>query len=91
MNKINFLVIDGKRWFDRINGNTYHSVNVVVNGIQKYIPLTYGYGEHYLQTAVESLISDGIFKDENEWYEFRNNHRDKYYITVSDVKRKGDL
>ena len=90
-NQIKFLVIDGKRWFDKVNGNTYHSVNVVLNGIQRYIPMTYGYDSCYIQTAIESLVNDGIFKDFSDWIDWRNENHDKFYITVSDVKRKGDL
>ena len=50
---IKFTVI-AKKWFDRVNGNTYHSVRcvrcsdsaIVVGSFQ------YGYGEHYKQTAL---------------------------------------
>jgi hypothetical protein len=52
----NVLVI-GRRWFDRVNGNTYHTAEVEVNG--KFVgksPMTYGYDEQYLQTAKEILL-----------------------------------
>lgn len=57
-----FVVIEARRWFDKINGNTYHSVQVYVNG--KLIgenPFTYGYGESYLQSAHEILLANGYF------------------------------
>jgi len=51
--KIKF-VVNAARWFDRVNGNTYHSVNVtrcrdgqVISG-----GMEYGYGECYKQTAL---------------------------------------
>lgn len=54
--QIKFTVI-AKKWFDRINGNTYHSVrcirhkdNAVVTGSFRY-----GYGEHYKQTALQVM------------------------------------
>lgn len=90
-NQIKFLVIDGSRWFDKVNGNTYHSVKIVLNGVQSYIPMTYGYGEQFIYTAVESLISEGIFKDFSDWVDWRNDNHNKFYVTVSDVLKEGDL
>lgn len=52
----NVFVI-GRRWFDRVNGNTYHTAEVEVNGI--YVGksrMTYGYGDYYLETAKEILL-----------------------------------
>jgi hypothetical protein len=52
----NVFVI-GRRWFDRVNGNTYHTAEVEVNGI--YVGksrMTYGYGDQYLETAKEILL-----------------------------------
>lgn len=53
---IKFTVI-AKKWFDKVNGNTYHSVrcvrcrdNAVVVG-----QFQYGYGEHYKQTALSIM------------------------------------
>lgn len=58
---IKFTVIAVK-WFDKINGNTYHSVrcvrckdNAIVVG-----PFQYGYGEHYRQTALY-LMADNLW------------------------------
>ena len=60
--QIKFTVI-AKKWFDKINGNTYHSVrcirckdNDVVTG-----HFQYGYGEHYKQTALEIMCLAGWF------------------------------
>ena len=56
------IIIDAKRWFDKINGNTYHSVRVFKDSKELgYIPFQYGYGESYLQTAHEILAKNGIF------------------------------
>ena len=55
-----FTVIAAK-WFDRVNGNTYHSVrcirhkdNAVVVG-----QFQYGYGDQYRQTALEVILKAG--------------------------------
>jgi hypothetical protein len=51
------VTIYGKRWFDRINGNTYHTAEVEVNGTTLgKSPMTYGYDEQYLQTGKEILL-----------------------------------
>jgi hypothetical protein len=61
------ISIFGKRWFDRINGNTYHSVKVYADGkLVGFEPFTYGYGEGYLQTAVELLVKAGVYTREVE-------------------------
>lgn len=60
------IIIDAKRWFDKVNGNTYHSVRVYQDakllGENKF---QYGYGESYLQTAHEILAQNGIFPYEH--------------------------
>lgn len=54
------LHISGRRWFERVNGNTYHSVNVWIDGKHVYYnPFEYGYGNHYRQTAKLWLKENG--------------------------------
>jgi hypothetical protein len=45
------------RWFDRQNGNTYHSVHITRLRDNKILtcPMQYGYDEHYRQTALEAM------------------------------------
>ena len=55
------IQVEGRRWFDRVNGNTYHTVKIWVGGEQVYIsPISYGYDDHYLQTAKDALHSGGL-------------------------------
>jgi hypothetical protein len=56
MNKIKF-VANAARWFDKVNGNTYHSVNItnVKTGETIYCPMEYGYGDTYRQTALKAM------------------------------------
>lgn len=44
-------------WFDRVNGNTYHSVRITRtrDGKVFYCPFQCGYGEQYRQTALEAM------------------------------------
>ena len=91
--------IIARRWFDKINGNTYHSVEVYVNnqiiGSEDY---TYGYGEQYLQTAHEILMDKGYFpktddnkEDYYKFMQFRREHPERFLISVTDMARKKDL
>lgn len=52
----------GRKWFDKINGNTYHSVTMTVGGVSVYIPMHYGYGDQWRQTAVDWLVSNDILE-----------------------------
>ena len=49
------------RWFDRLNGNTYHSVRCIrhSDGQTIYGPFRYGYGESYRQTALDEMYKAG--------------------------------
>lgn len=48
-------------WRDRTYGNTYHSVRVTrcADGFEIVCPFTYGYGDHYKQTALEAMAGAG--------------------------------
>lgn len=98
------ITIDAKKWRDRINGNTYHSVAVHVDGkMVGMVPFTYGYGEQYIQTAHKILQDAGVFPKTDErlpsgmgkdYYEFRGtmmDNRDKFVVIVSDVSARRDL
>ena len=45
-------------WFDKVNGNTYHSCRITRHKDGKVItvPFQYGYGEHYKTTAIEAMF-----------------------------------
>ncbi len=59
MPKIKFACTAVK-WFDKVNGNTYHSVRVTRFSNDKTIvglhpPYEYGYGDQYRQTALAAM------------------------------------
>jgi hypothetical protein len=61
--KVESIMVLGKRWFQRSYGNTYHRVEVYVNGESIGISkVTYGYGEQYIQTAMAMLKEKGYLK-----------------------------
>lgn len=59
-----FTVI-AKKWFDRINGNIYHSVRCIRHKDNAVIvgSFRYGYGEYYKQTALSVMYDAGWFKE----------------------------
>jgi len=88
-------VIFGKRWFDKINGNTYHSVEIYIDS--QYFggkDFEYGYDDHYKQTAMEVLSQyQGYERKEKEmpWNYFERIFGDKCLFFVCNVNRKKDL
>lgn len=104
MKAFTVITIDARRWRDRINGNTYHSVAVYVDGkLVGVKPFEYGYGEQYLQTAHEVLQEAGVFpktgeqlssgmgKDYYDFSSYTRANRDKFVIIVNDVSARKDL
>ena len=79
--KIKFIG-HGKRWFDKVNGNTYHSVTVTRVRDGKIIgkSFRYGYDDAYRQTAIELMAEKKFLpvkyrKRENRYlYERENNY-----------------
>ena len=97
------MVIVARRWFDKKNGNTYHSVEVYDDN-NKFIgknSFEYGYGDHYLQTAHEILQEKGYYpKTDNrlanglseDYHQFLMDARnDKFLVSCTDVGRREDL
>lgn len=92
---MNKYIINGVRWFDRIDGNTYHTVNIIqitpkVNKqIFVSIDMVYGYGDQWKDTAYDELIKLKLVKEAD-----RNNHKknhNRFIYLCSDVTRKRDL
>ena len=86
------IEVIGKEWFDKINGNSYHSAQVTINNdAVLYVPLTYGYGNHYLQSALELLKTEYIISKDFEGalsrYCFDNNINLDYRIQRKCLKR----
>ena len=92
LKKNSTVVVIGRRWFDRINGNTYHSCYVTVNGEEVGTePFIYGYGNQWEYTGLELLRKVyAIPADVSALW-----HIKKYGINLvtscTDVQRKRDL
>jgi hypothetical protein len=85
--KVKFVVY-GARWFDKVNGNTYHSSRIVrtEDGAVIVAPFQYGYGDHYKQTALGAILRHGWlpdkYNDENVYsYERDNGYPIEWHVT----------
>lgn len=97
------ITIIAKRWFDKVNGNTYHSVRVLEDGFEiGFIPFEYGYDNAYVQTALKIMQKNGYFDsglsrnngsslDYSDWHDWRCENPKKLNIYCNDVNRKKDL
>ncbi len=94
------ITIIGRRWFDRINGNTYFSAVGLINGNEVVsIPYEYGYGNHYEERIFDELVKAGYCPDREI---YTNGSKEVFwrycqdrgiikYVTHSDINRKKDL
>jgi hypothetical protein len=88
--------VSGRRWFERTNGNTYHSVSVTVDGEHiGTVPFAYGYGDQYMQTATEILSRDPRFAGNLDGPVYLRyalaDLGHTFGVEVSDVSRRRDL
>ena len=90
------IVLIGRRWFHRGPGNTYHSVEIIVDGKQIHkVPFAYGYGDQWKYTAFDWLNANGYLPEydprrDSHWgYCERNNIA--FVTSCTDVQRKKDL
>jgi hypothetical protein len=81
--EIRSLFIEGRLWFDKINGNTYFSNRVWVNGkIAFVMPFQYGYELQFLHSALNELKERGYTNTTTLW-ELRDEQKiDVYYSST---------
>lgn len=87
------IEVEGRRWFQKTYGNTYHTVKILIDGELKFtLPMQYGYGDSYKDNAIDHLIKVGELpehvKKEPSYY-LRENFNIKF--SVVDVDRKKEL
>lgn len=87
------LTIIGRRWFDRTNGNTYHSVTCIVDDENVGgVSFAYGFSDHYLQTAREYLEEKDLLpRDPAPLWQYCLENGITLNRHVTDVARKKDL
>lgn len=92
--------IHGRRWFEKVNGNTYHTCSIYVDGEHVHkIPFSYGYDSQYEWNAADWLEENGYLPNrehhengsgESLW-RCCERHGIKLVNEVDDVQRKKDL
>jgi hypothetical protein len=61
------LFVEARLWFDKVNGNTYFTARVWVDGnFVLSLPFQYGYDHQYLYEANKQLINAGYLPTEFE-------------------------
>lgn len=94
------ITVIGRRWFDKVNGNTYHTAEILIDGKPVHkVPFTYGYGDHYVQSAQEWLTKEGLIAPQRYpnsggvemLWTYCERQGIKFYHTYTDTKRKKDL
>ncbi len=82
------------KWFDRINGNTYHSVRITRHKDDAVLacPFTYGYDSAYEQTALEAMAKAKWlpvkYRTEQKWCYQRENNYPILFVVSDGLKRE---
>lgn len=92
MNKIKYIG-HAMLWFDKVNGNTYHSVQITRCKDKQilFAPCEYGYGEQYKQSALSVMLKscwiEGYTEDNVHLYESENEYP-IFWITQTSTKKR---
>ena len=86
------ITVIGRRWFDKVNGNTYNSAEIIIDGkFVGKVPFGYGYDEHYVTRAAEWLEGQGLIKLERysngggeQLWQYCKEHEIAFATSVSD-------
>lgn len=92
MKKPKCITVVGRRWFDRVNGNTYCSADVFFDGILvAEVPFEYGYGSYYRQAAFAELKRKKLIKlrkHESDWQYCNRNKIELLDIVTDGLKKE---
>jgi hypothetical protein len=84
--------IEGRRWFQKTYGNTYHSVRIYKDGeCIYYSGKHYGYGDQYLQTALDWLKAQTLVPADAAYGTLYLRETLGASYSVIDVGREADL
>ena len=65
--EIRSVFVECREWFDKVNGNTYFSARIWINGKWRItLPFQYGYGDHFKSVAVRALVAEGFIPKQYE-------------------------
>jgi hypothetical protein len=99
--RVDSITVVGRLWFNRGQGNTYHSAEILVNGLVVHkVPFEYGYGSQYEQSAADWLEASGYMPGRRRspntggresLPRYCDRHCVAYSSSATDVSRKKDL
>ena len=77
------LFIEGRLWFDKVNGNTYWSSQAQIDGVVvMQLGVEYGYDEHFVYQTLSNLFKAGLIPTESR-HELRNDYGWTIYTAAS--------
>ncbi len=94
------ITVIGRRWFQRTYGNTYHTAEILIDGVTVHkTPRQYGYGSAYEDSAAAWLESAGYITrkayanggHEPLWQVVRERMGLNWQSLAIDVSRERDL
>ncbi|MFA5323714.1 MAG: hypothetical protein WC373_13665 [Smithella sp.] len=91
------ITVIGRRWFQRTYGNTYHTAQIIVDGVTIHkTPKQYGYDNQYAYTAFQWLKDNKIIplpeeEHASHWRHIRDDLKIQYEYFAFDVPREKDL
>lgn len=95
---IKSITLIGRKWFDKVNGNTYHSARAFIDGeLVAVAPFQYGYGDQWLWSIADELEKNGFMPErkhynnggaESYWQYFRDGRRIPIVLDCSNVTKK---
>lgn len=105
LENIHAVNISAKLWFDKVNGNTYHSVDLTIANkdattIGLHHPMTYGYGNQWDQTSLDIFckhydIEIEKYPNGNKKHSylstFLSSEKIVTFVNVSQVKTRKEL
>jgi len=98
--KVKSVTVIGRKWFDKINGNTYFTAEILVNGIHvRSMPFEYGYGEQYEQASLDWLEKSGLIPAFKQYanggkeavFQWKDREGIDFYSIASYVAKKREL
>ena len=95
--KLKNIRIEGLRWRDKVNGNSYFSARGYVDGeYVVVVPFQYGYGEHYVHVtwlAIVEKLHLTVKRDDRGYcrthlWQYCTDNKMEYYSHIHDALKR---
>lgn len=94
------IKIEGRRWFDKVNGNTYHTARILLDGVESIgVGYSYGYDQQYVDSAFSVLEGANLIRPRERYqngvhepiWEWAERMGVKVEYSAVDVNSRGGL